>query len=169
MDVSVRPASFDEQQIVKNLLQLYLHDFSEFDQVKMDDQGHLDYPYIDHYWRDPGRFPYLIRAKEQLAGFVLIRTSRDPAQGTPINNLAEFFVLRSHRRQGVGRMAANQIWNLFPGAWEVDVLLANKQAYPFWKLVVEGYSSGTYQQVADRNVSRPWIRFTFESKSNLDT
>ena len=84
MKVSVRSAKEDEKDILYNLLQLYLHDFSEFSPQETDGRGRFTYPYLDHYWQDPQRFPFIIYVERNIAGFALVRTEDDPDTGDVI-------------------------------------------------------------------------------------
>ena len=59
------------------MLQLYLHDFSEHAAIgspygDVDEAGCFAYPYLDLYWSEPGRLPFLIRTGGHIAGFVLV-------------------------------------------------------------------------------------------------
>jgi predicted acetyltransferase len=47
-------------------------------------------------------------------------------------DVAEFFVVRSARRSGVGSAAALALFDMFPGAWEVRIRRANPAALKFW-------------------------------------
>ena len=53
-------------------MELYLYDFSEFDGADVDAQARYGYPYLDRYWEEAGRSPFLIRVDGVLAGFVLV-------------------------------------------------------------------------------------------------
>ncbi len=57
-------------------MQLYLYDFTEFTGDDIDNNGFYPYVYLDRYWDEPGRFPFLIQVDEKVAGFVLIRPHR---------------------------------------------------------------------------------------------
>src|SRR5260370_31815996 len=62
---------------IANLLQLYLHDFSEFAAVgtphgEVDAEGRFAYARLDDYWREDGRVALTIEADARLAGFALI-------------------------------------------------------------------------------------------------
>lgn len=51
-------------------------------------------------------------------------------------NVAEFFVVRKHRRRGVGGAAARRIFAERPGVWEVAVARRNLGALAFWRSVI---------------------------------
>jgi predicted acetyltransferase/CYTH domain-containing protein len=118
-----------DRSVLRRLLQLYLHDFSELLDTDVDPQGEFPYRYLDHYWTEPGRHPFLIQVEGAWAGFALVRAC-------PHWDMAEFFVMRKYRRQGVGRAAAHLVFAAFPGTWEVRQLEANTGATRFWRAVI---------------------------------
>jgi hypothetical protein len=104
--VTVVEASTAQRPVLDRLLQLYLHDFSEFAPIggphgEVDEEGRFIYPGLDSYWQRDGHIPLLIRADRHLAGFVLV--SEWSALGLPLDHVvAEFFVLRKYWRTRVG-------------------------------------------------------------------
>ncbi|MBJ7451292.1 MAG: hypothetical protein JHC71_04310 [Blastococcus sp.] len=49
MDIALSPAGEDEKPIVRRLLELNSHDFSEFDGRELGPHGEYGYRYLDHY------------------------------------------------------------------------------------------------------------------------
>ena len=92
------------------------------------------YPQLALYWRDPDRMPYLIRVADRDVGFVLVR--RHP--GTVFHELAEFYVVPAWRRHGIGRVAAQAVFDRYPGWWHLQILDDNTGAQAFWRRVIEG-------------------------------
>ncbi len=127
--IDVTTATISDKAVVRRLLELYAHDFSEFEDYDVDEHGLFGYPYLDHYWTDPDRHPFLFRVDGHLAGFALVRS------GTP-HDMAEFFVLRKYRREGIGAHAARDVFARFPGAWQVRQLTANARATSFWRATI---------------------------------
>lgn len=146
VDLHVQAAKKNEQAIIGNLLQYYLHDFSCFDHVPIEPDGSFSYPYLKHYWQDPDRFPYLFRRQDQLIGFGLLRLETGPVGSGHQMDMAEFFILRSFRRNGSGTFAARALWDLFPGSWQIRVLRANKAAYQFWKPLIASYTQNNFRE-----------------------
>ena len=62
--------------------------------------------------------------------------------------VAEFFVLRKHRRTGVGTRAAHEVFRRFPGRWEVPVASYNIPALRFWRNVVRAMPAAALQEHA---------------------
>jgi predicted acetyltransferase/ADP-ribose pyrophosphatase YjhB (NUDIX family) len=129
-----------ERPALANLLELYLHEFSAFDDAEIGADGRYGYVYLDTYWAEPGRTAFLIQVDGRLAGFALVRTVE--AGENPLYSIAEFFVLRKYRRLGVGRAAAQAIFDLFPGRWQVNQDAANLAAKAFWRRVIGDYTGG---------------------------
>jgi predicted acetyltransferase len=127
--VEVIEAAADDQPVVRRLLELYLHDFSLFTGADVDRDGRFGYPYLDAYWRDSDRKPFLFRVDGRWAGFALVRT------GVP-HDMAEFFIMRKYRRGGVGSAAARDLFARFPGAWQVRQMRANVDATSFWRRAI---------------------------------
>jgi predicted acetyltransferase len=124
--VRVTEAKEADKPVVRHLLELYQHDFSEFDGRDVDGHGLYGYRYLDHYWVEADRRPFLIDVDGRWAGFALVRL------GPPID-MSEFFVMRRFRRAGVGREAATQIFMMLPGHWQVRQLASNPSASQFWR------------------------------------
>jgi len=67
------------------------------------------------------------------------------AHGT--HSIGEFFILKKYRRQGVGRVVAHQVFDLFPGRWSVGQIENNCPAQAFWRKVISEYTHGDYQEI----------------------
>lgn len=142
MRVQVIPASAEHQPTLRNLLQLYLHDFSEVLTRAPDRDGTFPYPYLDAYWTDEWRKPFLITADDEVAGFALVRTVSVVTGSAGVADMAEFFVVRGLRRHGVGRAAAHLLFARFHGTWEVRVIDHYPAAQAFWSTVIDDAAEG---------------------------
>ena len=127
--VDVSPAQLSEKDVLDQLLELYLHDLSEMTGADVGPHGRYGYRFLDDYWTEPDRHPFLIRVDGHLAGLAFV------ASGAP-HDVAEFFVMRKYRRQGVGRRAACALFAMFPGEWQVRQLASNAAATAFWRSVI---------------------------------
>lgn len=150
MDVTVRVATADEQPIFANLIQLYFHDFSDLrglDGGDVGDDGRFaPYRYLNLYWIEPSRHPFLIRVDGKLAGFVLVREGSALTGDPGVRDIAEFFVLRKYRRHGIGTRAAVCVFDRFPGAWEVRQIAANAGGRAFWRRTISDYAGGRFTE-----------------------
>ena len=142
-DIEITVARTDERELIANLLQLYTHDFSEFwagtPDGDLDDDGRFEaYRPLDLYWREAGRIPLLFRIDGRPIGFAMLNDVSH--SGLPVyRNMAEFFIVRKHRRGGVGTEAARAVFSLYPGVWETAVMRKNLGALAFWRRVVSGH------------------------------
>jgi predicted acetyltransferase len=132
VDVEVLEARYDDKPVVRRLLELYSYDFSRYDDADVDAHGLYGYRYLDNYWTEPARCPFLFRVEERWAGCALVRAG---SAGVP-HDMTEFFVLAKYRRRGVGIAAARALFALFPGPWQVRQLTANTDATNFWRRAI---------------------------------
>ena len=146
MPIEVRPATVQERPILRNLMELYQYDFSDFDRADIGPLGLYDYPYLDHYWVEPERSPFLVRVDCNLAGFVLVARYNYLTGIKDTWVMAEFFIMRRYRHQGVGDHVACYIFNQFPGAWQVGEITENTPAITFWRKVIARYTRGHFQE-----------------------
>ncbi len=140
MRVELERAPKGARSILRNLLQLYFHDLSEFMPRPVDSQGLYQYDDFECYWTEDGHYPFLIRVDGSLAGFAFVRFDDE---GTA--NMAEFFVMRSHRRRGVGSIAAQELFDMFKSDWQVRQEATNHAAHEFWLPVVASYTGGDFE------------------------
>lgn len=143
IEIAIAIARPDERELIANLLQLYTHDFSDFwpgtPRGELGDDGRFEaYPSLDLYWREAGRLPLLFRIDRRPVGFALLNDVSH--SGLPVDrNMAEFFIVRKHRRGGVGAQAARAVFSLYPGQWEAAVARKNVAALAFWRRAVSGH------------------------------
>jgi len=145
MDIELIEAAVEDKPVVQNLLELCEHDLSEFGGWDVTDHGLFGYHYLDHYWSEAGRYPFLVRVGGRLAGLALIRDVQE--QGAVVHVMAEFFVLRKYRRQGVGRGLALLLFDRFPGRWRVEQIPGNDPALAFWRKVIGEYTGGRFAEL----------------------
>jgi predicted acetyltransferase len=158
--VTIEPVAYADKDVLRHLMELYLYDFSEFDGRDLGPHGTYEYRYLDHYWTEPGRFPFFIRHNSDLAGLALVRFVDGSA------DMAEFFVMRKYRRQGVGAQAARQLFDRFQGHWDVRELSTNAPAQKFWRSVIGAYAS--YEEnVTKDEVSQHFVSGSRNPESGL--
>jgi predicted acetyltransferase len=150
--VTLAEVPLAQSRTIANLMQLYLHDFSEFAMTgtphgEVEQDGRFAYQGLDRYWQEDGYVPLLIQADGHLAGFALV--NRWSALERPLDrSVAEFFVVRKYRRLQVGSRAAGLLFERFPGRWEVPVAWYNQPALCFWRRAIPGASAATLEECA---------------------
>jgi len=164
--LTVSRAESQDRKAVSNLLQLYLHDFSEFEGGKsIDESGLFSYPNFDSYWTDePARTVHLFRLDGVLAGFAFVNDWSPSGQQVD-HGLAEFFVLRAHRRSGVGWEAASRLFEALPGQWEVAVRGQNVPAVNFWRTALRADTINDLQEIQGDGARWDGTIFRFASNS----
>jgi len=165
LKIELTPATLEEEPVVANLLELYAHDFSEFHAIDLDANGKFCYPQLPLYWREPNRYPFMVRVDGKLAGLVLLRQEAEPSTNEMVWDLAEFFVVRGYRRRGIGTRIAHHLWNRFPGRWQVRVMVANRSALQFWEQATALFAGGEILSAQVETDSQRWRVFSFESPS----
>ncbi|HZC17089.1 MAG TPA: GNAT family N-acetyltransferase [Caulobacteraceae bacterium] len=136
-DVEITLATEAERPLLAGMLQFYFYDFSEFeppgsDNMELEPNGQFGaYLYLDDYWLEPSRAPLIIRWRGRPAGFALLSDFSHSGR-TIDRNMSEFFVMRKHRRGGVGSTAVREILTRYPGRWEIAIVQRNTGAKAFW-------------------------------------
>lgn len=143
--IEIIKVTLPEKQILANLLELYLHDFSEFTHTAISADGKYGYKYLDKYWTDSNRHPFLIKVDDEIAGFVLVNLNDPEADAENIHAISEFFIMRKFRHQGIGTQVAIKVFDMFLGKWEILALDNNKVAQDFWEKVIHEYTKGDYE------------------------
>ena len=151
----------DGKEKIVNLMQLYTYELSFFEDetthFNLLDNGLFEISkYIDLYWKEDNRFPYILKCDSKLGGFVLVRLNEEG-----FYEIGEFFVLRKYRNIGAGTFMAQQIFNKYHGKWEIRTLLKNKKAQEFWRNVIKEISNDNYKECLIRDNSR--YAFYFEN------
>ncbi|HUY09971.1 MAG TPA: GNAT family N-acetyltransferase [Candidatus Dormibacteraeota bacterium] len=160
MEVEVQRVSERDKIVLANLLQLYRYDLSAERGLELTEHGTFIYRFLDHYFVDGDeREADFIRHDGPLAGFIMTRLLSDG-----VREMSEFFVMRAHRRRGVGRRAAELVFRRHPGSWEVAVDDSNQDAATFWQVVVAGVATTAVQQrkalPPERSFKQTVLRFS---------
>jgi predicted acetyltransferase len=165
--IEIIPAEPAQQPILANLLELYIHDFSEFHKLEIGADGRFGYNHLALYWSETDRYPFLIRVDGKLAGLVLVKSGADVSSSEPVWDMAEFFVLRGYRKHGIGTHVAQEVWRRFPGRWQVRVMEANVAAHHFWAHAISTFTGGAVNPVRVKKDGAWWQIFSFVSRSTV--
>jgi len=167
VNVEVIPASPEQEPIVANLLELYIYDFSEFIDLKLRADGRFGYEHLPLYWKEPGRYPFLIKVNDHWAGFALVQRGSQISGDETVWDMAEFFIVRGYRRLGIGMTAAHHVWKSLPGKWEVRVIARNEKAKSFWGRATGEFIGKTVHATPFEKNGAGWHVFSFKSSANL--
>ena len=153
----------EEEPVLARLLELYAHDLSDVAKLRIGADGRFGYDWLPRYWADAGRHPYLMWVDGELAGFVLVQQGSQVTQEADVWDVAEFFVLRRHRRQSVGMRAAHEVWRRHAGRWEVRVMERNPAALAFWQRAVDAYVGARVEPELVEVAGKRWHVFRLYS------
>ena len=144
--VTIEPVPYAQKDVLRSMLQLYMYDFTEFEQQALGEDGRYPYRYFDEYWAPAAgeeRHAYFIRNGGELAGFAMVRV----VNGS--NVMSEFFVMRPYRRGRAGMTAANLVFKAHPGSWIVHEHPRNLPAQAFWRRAIGAATSGAFSEVLE--------------------
>ncbi len=147
LTIRVEEATIELRPVLGRLMQLYLFEFSRFDDGDVNDEGLFEYEYFDSYWQDDDRFPFLFYVDTEIAGFVLVNSHSVNTEKRNTKSIAECFVLPKHRKKSVGKRVAFHVFDMFPGAWQVCEMESNTPAQQFWRKVIAEYTNGNFDEV----------------------
>jgi predicted acetyltransferase len=163
-DIQLELALSEQSPILANVLELYVHDFSEFQPLDIGPDGRFGYKSLPLYWSESNRHPFLIRFDGKLAGLALVKRGSEISDSREVWDMAEFFVLRGCRRRRIGTLAAQEVWRRFPGLWEIRVMQSNPSATFFWKHAISDFMCESIQPVRIEKDGRSWQLYSFKSE-----
>lgn len=146
MVTTVSPAAASDENVLRNLAQLYAYDFAAIMRWDIPDSGRFPDAIVDGCFADDRRHPFLLRSDSRLAGFAVVDTRSRLSGDHAIRDMAEFFVARPLRRRGVGAAAARALFDRFGGRWEVRQTAENAPALTFWRAVIADYTAGAFTE-----------------------
>lgn len=141
MKIELKTIKAEQKDILNNLMEKYLYEFSQYDMIPFDENGLFNDPHLSDYFTDKTRFPFFIYADGKLAGFALVfKRAECPA---PCDwGVAEFFVAYGYRRMGVGTAVMKMLFERFRGIWQIKYHSKNKGSELFWQKVANEAASG---------------------------
>jgi len=144
MNITIEPVAKEEKEILRNLLEKYMYEFSQYNNVDVNSLGLYGYSYLDNYWTEKNRFPFFIRVNGKLAGFVMVHDYPEVKIDTNYT-MSEFFVMYKYRRCGIGKYAVKYILDKFRGKWQLRYHPKNEISQKFWIKTINEYTKGKYE------------------------
>ena len=154
LEFTISPAKLSDRATFENLIQLYLYDMASQVPFKVEEDGKYEYGFLDEFWEHP----YLLRVKGEIVGFALVIEHCPITGKSPCWFMAEFFVLRYHRRKSIGQTAFYEILARHPGQWHIGTLTSNVAASQFWSNAISPMIS---EQVTARHDDMDWVIRSF--------
>lgn len=147
MKINIAPATTEQMSVIQNMARFYAYDLSkscgfyELFDWSFPENGLYEARDFSKYWQ-PNCYPFIIRMDGELAGFALINKIGSAPEVDW--NMGEFFIVGKFQGKGIGRQVAFELFNMFPGKWEVMQMPPNLPAIKFWKKVVAEYTSDQF-------------------------
>lgn len=153
MNFEIVPVQEDEKEILRNLMEKYLYEFSQYELCDVNPLGLYGYSYLDAYWTEEGRWAFFLKAEGQLAGFAMVNDY--PEAGKTDYCMSEFFVMYKYRRCGLGTWAVQQLFERFKGTWQLKYHPGNLPSVNFWNRVVDSWTQGSFRSETRPDVPYP--------------
>lgn len=147
--VTLEPASISDYPMIQNMARFYVYDLSKecghiSDDWGLPEDGLFESFDFKNYFEENTRKAYLVKVYDDAAGFILLNqavTCKDSDW-----NVGEFFILGRYQRHGVGKIAAEKIWQMHPGKWEVSVIPENISALKFWENTISKFTANVFEK-----------------------
>lgn len=146
MQIYLSEVKKEEKEILYRLLQYSLFEESEHDLNEMNEYAIFEYRYFDDYFVDKDRYAFFIREKvsNKLLGFSMINKYMQKFEDG--HSIAEYLVIPKYRRNKIGKKIAFEIFDKYPGNWEIRPSYNSEAAYLFWKKTIEEYTNCNYKE-----------------------
>jgi predicted acetyltransferase len=137
----------EHDTLLRNLYQLYLYEFSRFTtEWRVQEDGRFPETDLEECWEDAHRRIFLIRSKDEWAGFAIVDLDLPDTDGSTVHELAEFFIMPPYRRHGMGENVARQLFDQYKGRWELAIVETNEDALHFWRTVLGRYTGNQFTE-----------------------
>lgn len=136
-------ATTADNTILEHLWQLYSHDLSEFRDSHPNEDGLFKRAKLEPFLvADADRAAYLFRRDGRPLGFAFVS-----GLGADTRWIDQFFVVRSQRRNGLGREAAVAVLRRHPGRWAIGFQNENPKAARFWRRLAAELGSDVHEEL----------------------
>ncbi|MDQ0896183.1 MULTISPECIES: GNAT family N-acetyltransferase [unclassified Paenibacillus] len=148
MELLIDKVDSDRKEILRNLMTLFLHDLSEFiEGINLNsDNGLFEFDVLDMFFDKEGLSPFFINLNGKPIGFILLQSGPYSNQEYADYVLNSFFILRNQRRKGIGKLACNKFFEMYPGRYAISQAQTNTPALKFWKSVYESNGVMPYEK-----------------------
>ena len=148
MNISIEFVEKCEKEILKNLLEKYHYEHSQYDNRDVNNLGLFGYDYLDNYWTEENRFPYFVKVDGKLAGFVMVNDYLEAKFETNYT-ISEYFIMYKYRQKGIGKYVLKYILDKHKGKWQLNFHPKNEISKEFWIKAIAKYTKGKYEIKSD--------------------
>jgi predicted acetyltransferase len=140
--IDLRELTRERQEIAERFWQLFKHDLSEFRDSHPDEHGAFKRRQLEPYLvPDPDRVAYVVYGSTGPVGLACVYGLTGS-----VRRFDQFFIVRSQRRAGIGRSAAEATVRRHPGRWEVGFQNENGVAARFWRRLAAEIGSNVQER-----------------------
>lgn len=139
MELLIEKVGSERKEVLKNLITLFLHDLSEFNS-KIDlnpENGLFEFDVLDWFFEKEGLTPFFLVFDKKPVGFILLQSGPFSNSDRADYIVNSIFILKNYRRKGIGVLACNKLFEMFPGRYAIGQMLNNTPAIKFWKNIYE--------------------------------
>lgn len=161
MNVTVETAAPDTLPIVKNMFTAYFYAMSQYDDGLIINASGLPHwaafglpgPTTHeecvamNWWIRDRCEALIIRVDGVPAGFAFICAEKSHIPPEIDFELLDFYIVPKYRRQGVGKQAAQRIFDGRRGKWQLFELEQNLPALAFWHGFLKEYTGDAYENL----------------------
>ena len=141
--IDLRELTEERHDVAELFWQFFLHDLSEFRDSHPNEHGAFKRRHLEPYLvPDPDRVAYLVVGPTGPVGFAFVYGLTDS-----VRRFDQFFIVRSQRRTGVGRAAAEATVRRHAGRWEVGFQNENPAAARFWRRLASELGSDVQERL----------------------
>ena len=90
MKIELIQTEADDKETLRNLLEKYEYEFSQWTLQDVNKFGLYGYDYLDCYWTQKNRWAFLIKVDGMLAGFAMVNDFPEAPDETADYTLSEF-------------------------------------------------------------------------------
>ena len=138
--IKLRIAKKDERQLIENLLQMYLHNISEYFPMDFNSETcTYDYDDISKYFDESGNYAIIFMNEEDVIGFSLV----DFIDNAYV--VQEMFILNNYKNKGLGEECITKVFDDFNGDWVIKSLPASPKSENFWNKTISKYTDGDFE------------------------
>lgn len=138
--VEIKEVTKGQKEILRNLLEKYNYEFSQYDHTDVNELGLFGFDYLDGYWTEKNRYAYFVYVDGNLAGFAMVNDHPEDEEVETDYSMAEFFIMYKYRRRGVGRQLAFKMFDMCRGKWQVKRHPHSIDSVNFWNKIIDEYT-----------------------------
>ena len=159
--VELFQAGPENQRSLENLIELYIHDFSEFVSVDVGEDGRFGYPDLPLIGMNLAMYRFWQKLK---ASYQDLPLSLEAGMwgDSEVWDMAEFFVLQRYRHRGVGAEMAEKVSYRCPGKWQIRVRSNNLPARSFWESAIAKFTRKPVSSQDFQIEEVEWNLFSFQ-------